>query len=154
MLARAVLAFLVLPGIVAFLIPAAYVGLTGRATITHPVLLVLPALGTAALLACARDFYLLGKGTLAPWAPPRHLIASGLYRSSRNPMYIAVVVILLGWAACFASWELLVYALIMAFAFHLRVVLGEEPWLARTHGSDWNDYARRVPRWFLPARRR
>ena len=48
---------------------------------------------------------------------------------------------------------LLLYALIVMLAFHLRVVFGEEPWLARTHGRKWDDYAARVPRWLFPSRR-
>ena len=72
----------------------------------------------------------------------------GLYRHVRNPMYVAVVTILLGWSAAFGSKGLLGYAAVIAVAFHLRVVFGEEPWLARTHGAEWEEYVRRVPRWF------
>jgi protein-S-isoprenylcysteine O-methyltransferase Ste14 len=59
------------------------------------------------------------------------------------------VVILVGWAVSFGVPGLWAYTIIVAVAFHLRVVLGEEPWLARTHGAEWQEYARRVPRWFL-----
>ena len=151
MFARAVFAFIALPGLVAFLIPAAWLGLSSRGALAAPVLLALPALGTAALLVCAWDFLRVGKGTLAPWTPPIHLVRVGLYRYSRNPMYLAVILILLGWSACFASWELLAYACVVAVAFHLRVARGEEPWLARRYGAEWEDYARQVPRWFLPS---
>jgi pimeloyl-ACP methyl ester carboxylesterase len=68
-------------------------------------------------------------------------------------MYVAVTVILVGWAIAFWSWRLLLYLLIVALAFHLRVVFGEEPWLARTHGRAWPQYAARVPRWIFPTRR-
>ncbi|AIY39916.1 hypothetical protein LT85_0756 [Collimonas arenae] len=64
-------------------------------------------------------------------------------------MYIAVTAILLGWALSFALTALYVYAVIVALAFHLRVVLVEEPWLAITHGAAWDEYANRVPRWLL-----
>jgi protein-S-isoprenylcysteine O-methyltransferase Ste14 len=63
-------------------------------------------------------------------------------------MYVSVVMILLGWAACFESHWLLIYALIVAIAFHLRVVIAEEPYLTRAHGSEWDTYKARVPRWF------
>lgn len=63
-------------------------------------------------------------------------------------MYVSVALVLLGWAWVFAAWGLLIYALIVVAAFHLRVVLGEEPWLARTHGEQWRQYAKKVPRWF------
>jgi len=85
---------------------------------------------------------------LTPWSPPVNLVVVGLYRYTRNPMYIAVTLILLGWAASFGLPGLYVYAAIVALAFHLRVVLGEEPWLARKHGAQWREYAERVPRWF------
>jgi protein-S-isoprenylcysteine O-methyltransferase Ste14 len=75
------------------------------------------------------------------------LVVVGLYRYSRNPMYIAVTLVLLGWAFAFSSKGLLVYAAAVVLAFHLRVVLGEEPWLARTHGNLWEQYKSRVPRW-------
>ena len=103
--------------------------------------------GTVALLWCVRDFYVSGKGTLAPWAPPANLVVVGLYRYTRNPMYVSVTLILLGWTISFASTGLLLYAIVVAIAFHLRVVLGEEPWLAQKHGSAWQAYARQVPRW-------
>jgi protein-S-isoprenylcysteine O-methyltransferase Ste14 len=96
-----------------------------------------------------RDFYVAGGGTLAPWAPPRRLVVVGLYRVSRNPMYVAVVVILCGWALGFRTWASWLYVLAVAIAFHLRVVLGEEPWLARTYGEQWAAYRARVPRWLI-----
>lgn len=136
-----------LPGVVAFLVPGAWVCLA-RLRLHWPIGLVPLVLGVAGLLWCARDFYVSGKGTLAPWAPPRRLVVVGLYRYSRNPMYVAVAMILLGWAVSFRSVGLLLYALAVMVAFHLRVVRGEEPWLARTHGALWRQYTLRVRRWF------
>lgn len=144
---RAVVAFLALPGVVSYFVPVGWAWLA-RLPLQWPVGLVLVALGTAGLLWCVRDFYVSGKGTLAPWAPPQTLVVAGLYRYSRNPMYVAVAVILFGWATAFRSVGLLLYALAVILAFHLRVVLGEEPWLARRHGGAWEQYARRVRRWF------
>lgn len=146
MFTRALIAFLALPGIVAFAVPLAWSRVIGM-ELRWPLGLLLVIAGTAALLWCVRDFYVPGKGTLAPWAPPRELVVVGLYRYSRNPMYVAVAAILLGWAATFASTGLLLYALSVMLAFHLRVVFGEEPWLARTHGAAWQAYAGRVRRW-------
>ena len=88
MLLRAILAFLVCPGTVAVLVPLLLIpwndpGLQFR-SLGLPVLV----LGFAGLLWCVRDFYVAGKGTLAPWAPPQHLVIVGLYRYSRNPMYV------------------------------------------------------------------
>jgi protein-S-isoprenylcysteine O-methyltransferase Ste14 len=143
---KALLAFLAMPGVVAFLVPALLVRNT---TTFHPLGLLPLAVGVVLLLWCVRDFYVAGKGTLAPWTPPRELVTVGLYRYSRNPMYVSVIVILLGWAATFASSRLLMYAAIVLLAFHLRVIFGEEPWLARTHGEAWLHYRARVPRWLL-----
>jgi protein-S-isoprenylcysteine O-methyltransferase Ste14 len=141
----AVIAFLLLPGTVAFLVPWLL-----RPVPRHLHLAGIPVLaaGTVLLLWCVRDFYVAGRGTLAPWAPPQRLVIIGLYRLSRNPMYVAVLMILCGWAATFASRALWTYATFVGIAFHLRVVFGEEPWLARTHGEAWVTYRAHVPRWF------
>jgi len=148
LLARAVLAFLVLPGTVAFLIPWLLVEARQSGSFVDARGLVPFVLGIVLLLWCVREFYVAGKGTLAPWVPPRHLVATGLYRFSRNPMYIAVVLVLWGWAFGFRSRAMAVYALLVMLAFHLRVILGEEPWLARRHGEAWVRYKAQVPRWF------
>jgi protein-S-isoprenylcysteine O-methyltransferase Ste14 len=148
MLLRAILAFLVCPGTVAVLVPLLLIpwndpGLQFR-SLGLPVLV----LGFAGLLWCVRDFYVAGKGTLAPWAPPQHLVIVGLYRYSRNPMYVSVLLVLIGWALCFGHRSLWIYALIVAIAFQLRVVFAEEPTLARMHGEEWTGYRQRVRRWF------
>ena len=145
---RALLSFLVLPGVVAFAVPV----WLARPVIGRTLHLVgVPPFvaGLALLLWCVRQFYAVGKGTLAPWDPPRHLVVSGPYRLSRNPMYIGVALILIGWAAGFALRALWYYALAVIVLFHLRVVLAEEPWQARTFGEEWRRYKARVPRWLL-----
>jgi protein-S-isoprenylcysteine O-methyltransferase Ste14 len=147
MFLRALLAFLALPGMVAFAIPALWLWSAGSARLTHPLGLIVLLLGAIGLLWCVRDFYVAGKGTLAPWAPPQKLVVVGLYRYSRNPMYVCVALILLGWAVAFALPSLWIYLLCVVTAFQLRVVYGEEPWLARTHGEAWRNYASRVRRW-------
>jgi protein-S-isoprenylcysteine O-methyltransferase Ste14 len=144
-LARAVLAFLALPGTVAFVVPVLLLSEPPRRFDPVSLFLLLP--GIASLLACVWSFYVEGRGTLAPWSPPRHLVVRGLYRYSRNPMYVSVALLLWGWAAAFHSTALVVYALAVMLVFHLRVVLGEEPWLGRTHGDAWDRYKAAVPRW-------
>jgi protein-S-isoprenylcysteine O-methyltransferase Ste14 len=148
MFVRALLAFLALPGVVAFAVPLAWLAATSHTQLVQPLGLVPLGLGCVALLWCVRDFYVRGRGTVAPWSPPVHLVVVGLYRYTRNPIYIAVTFILLGWAVSFSLPGLYIYTIVVAVAFHLRVVLAEEPWLARTHGAHWNEYACRVPRWF------
>lgn len=144
---RAVGAFLALPGVVAFAVPL----LLFRPDADHgkfqPLGAVLLTLGVVVLAWCVRDFYILGRGTLAPWDPPRRLVVLGLYRYSRNPMYVGVLLIVAGWALGFQSIGLVIYALTLLVVFHFRVVLAEERFLARTHGSAWAAYAATVPRW-------
>jgi protein-S-isoprenylcysteine O-methyltransferase Ste14 len=142
---RAAVAFLVLPGTVAFLAPWL---LHPTAERVHVTAIPFLAGGIGLLLWCVRDFYVAGHGTIAPWSPPTRLVVVGLYRVSRNPMYIAVLIILCGWAIAPASRTIWIYAAVVAIAFHLRVIFGEEPWLARTHGAAWESYRTHVPRWF------
>jgi protein-S-isoprenylcysteine O-methyltransferase Ste14 len=153
LLGRAVFAFLLMPGLVAFVVP--WLLLDGRVSgrAFNPLGLVLLTLGTALLLWCVALFYSEGRGTLAPWDPPRALVTSGVYRLSRNPMYVAVALVLWGWALAFRSPVLAAYAVGITIAFHLRVVFFEEPWLRRMHGEQWNAYSAEVPRW-LPFSRR
>lgn len=141
---RALFAFAVLPGIIAFLLPWVLRPTNGR---IHMGGVPLLGVGTFLLLWCVRDFYVSGRGTLAPWAPPTRLVRVGLYRASRNPMYIAIIFALAGWAVLFQARAHWIYLAAVATAFHLRVVIGEEPWLARTHGEDWQAYRAKVPRW-------
>jgi len=148
MFIRALIAFLVLPGMVAFIVPVALLYYTDHTQLIHPAGCFVLMLGIAGLLWCVRDFYVAGKGTLAPWAPPRKLVIIGLYRHTRNPMYVSVALILFGWAVSFGALVLYGYTVLIVILFHLRVVYGEEPWLAQTHGNDWKNYAGRVPRWF------
>jgi protein-S-isoprenylcysteine O-methyltransferase Ste14 len=148
---KALLAFVAMPSMVAFVVPWL---LRPDGAPLRPIGLLPLALGTLLLLWCVRDFHVVGRGTLAPWAPPERLVTVGLYRVSRNPMYVAVLTILVGWALSFGSRALWIYAAAIAVAFQLRIVYGEEPWLARTHGDAWTAYAARVPRWLLPLPRR
>ncbi len=147
MFTRALIAFLALPGMVAFVIPAVWLVYTGHTRLAHPLGLVILAIGAVGLAWCIRDFYVAGGGTLAPWEPPKKLVIIGLYRYSRNPMYISVVLVLLGWAVTFSSPGLTIYSVLVLTAFHVRVVWGEEPRLARMHGIEWELYAHQVPRW-------
>ena len=103
-------------------------------------------IGLVLLLWCVRDFYVKGKGTLGPWDPPRNLVVTGLYRYSRNPMYIAVVLILVGWAMLFRAQSLWMYAGVVALLFHVRVLF-EERYLAKAHGESFARYKAKVRRW-------
>jgi protein-S-isoprenylcysteine O-methyltransferase Ste14 len=153
MLWRALFAFLVLPGIVAFAVPLAIVAERLSAFSPRPLGILIWLAGVLVLVWCSVEFYVSGRGTLAPWSPPQRLVRVGLYRFSRNPMYVGVTLILIGWAVLFGSLTLTVYAAVVLLAFHIRVVTGEEPWLKRTFGADWESYRARVPRWLPTALR-
>jgi protein-S-isoprenylcysteine O-methyltransferase Ste14 len=148
---QAVLAFLALPGMVAFVVP---LWLLAPGSFVEPLGLIPLTIGVVLLLWSVRDFYVAGRGTLAPWTPPQELVVVGLYRVSRNPMYIAVILVLCGWALGYQSRSLANYTLAIMLAFHLRVVFGEEPWLAQRHGEKWDRYKAQVPRWLWWAGRR
>jgi protein-S-isoprenylcysteine O-methyltransferase Ste14 len=148
---RALISFLALPGIVAFVAPALLVGSISRRA-PHGEGVIVFLAGLLVLLWCVRDFYVAGKGTLAPWDPPRHLVSVGLYRFSRNPMYVGVLLILIGWTLAFRSRSLLIYTVVVAILFHVRVVTNEEPWLARVFPDEWPRYKARVPRWLIGRR--
>jgi len=149
MLARAVAAFVALPGVVAFAVPLV-IATQAQRPVQHPATaLIALSLGTLLLLWCVREFYVTGRGTLAPWDPPQRLVTTGPYRLSRNPMYLGVLAILAGWCLLWGSRALLYYALGTLCVFYLRVRLAEEPWAAARFGAEWQVYRARVPRWLI-----
>ncbi len=145
------LIFLVLvPGTVLFYIPIEIASSSERLVPLGPLrfLGLGPlALGIAIVLWCARDFAVKGRGTPAPIDPPKELVVRGLYRYVRNPMYVGAVLILGGHFGWFLAFELLPYLALVLLAFHLFVVLYEEPALTRKFGDAYRDYQAAVPRW-------
>lgn len=136
------------PGTVAGVVPWLLVGdqaaLGGGARLLG---LLLFALGLAIYSWCVWDFASFGRGTPAPIDAPRHLVVRGLYRWSRNPMYLGVLALVLGWAALFAHATVVVYAVFVFTAFHCFVVFYEEPQLARLFGDEYAAYRAGVGRW-------
>lgn len=108
-------------------------------------------LGTCFYLWCAWDFTFAGKGTPAPFDPPKKIVVRGLYRFVRNPIYVAVILVLVGEAILFESNVLLIYAAILFLGFHLWTRYYEEPVLRRRFGESYESYCDRVPRW-IPRR--
>ena len=147
MFLRALLAFLLVPVVVAGIVPfsiALHDPYKGTGSLSGVLFL---AIGLAILLWCVRDFYVAGKGTLAPWDPPKNLVTVGLYRYVRNPMYVGVILILVGWAIVSASPIVTGFALFMSTAFYFRVKMHEEPWAENTFTEQWRVYKSHVPRW-------
>jgi protein-S-isoprenylcysteine O-methyltransferase Ste14 len=107
----------------------------------------LAALGAIGLLDSFVQFALRGLGTPAPVFPTRHLVVTGLYRYVRNPMYLAVVMTILGQAFFFGNARLLEYAGLVWLLFQLFVLIYEEPTLRATFGSEYEASCAGVPRW-------
>lgn len=88
-----------------------------------------------------------GDGTHVPIDPPRRMVLSSAYRYTRNPMYLAYVVAVLGEAILFGSTALLAYAAALWAIAHAYVVWREEPLLERRFGDAYRSYRAQVPRW-------
>jgi protein-S-isoprenylcysteine O-methyltransferase Ste14 len=143
--------------------------LPGTVTVVVPALVLLlgegPRVGwLSALAGCAliaaglalwawtvRLFARIGKGTLAPWDPTRHLVVEGPYGHVRNPMITAVLAVLIGEAILFGSPGLLTWSAVFLVINWAFFVVHEEPRLERRFGDEYRDYRASVPRW-IPRR--
>jgi protein-S-isoprenylcysteine O-methyltransferase Ste14 len=141
------------PGLVAGLIPFWILGRNADRLLAQPWRLyqypgvIVFTFGLVIMSACIINFARKGKGTLSPADPTKRLVITGLYRFSRNPMYIGVMMILIGEAVFFQSVNLLVYLLIVFVCFNLFILLFEEPRLRRDFGDWYSRYCREVRRW-------
>jgi protein-S-isoprenylcysteine O-methyltransferase Ste14 len=145
--------FLILaPGVVAGLVPWLisswrWYDWARAAWAVVPIAWIAIAVGVAFLLH-AFALFALHRGTPAPLAPTETLVVSGVYRFVRNPMYLAVLTIILGQALLFGSWWLVLYA-VTALAAVVAFVKGyEEPTLTDTYGEQYLEYRRNVPGWW------
>lgn len=142
--------FIIAPGTVAGLIPWLIThwrmpeGGLGAAQIAGA---VLGLASLAALIECFARFASRGIGTPAPIAPTQHLVVSGLYSFVRNPMYVAVLGLILGQLLMFQHAALLPYGVVIWLAVHVFVYFYEEPTLRRNFGDEYEVYCRAVPRW-------
>ena len=110
------------------------------------------ALGAVGLLlfaASLRLFFTIGRGTLAPWDPPRNLVVRGPYRYVRNPMISGVILMLVAIALVLRSGPHAVWAATFLAANLLWFPLAEEPMLEAKFGDEYRTYKRNVPR-FIP----
>ena len=108
---------------------------------------LLVSTGLAGLVWCFALFVRRGRGTPAPYDPPRALVTAGPYAVSRNPMYVCLWLVLAGEVAATGSGSLAAWALAVVAANVLFVRLYEEPTLARLFGREYEAYRARVPRW-------
>lgn len=103
--------------------------------------------GAALALWCILTFAMVGKGTPAPFDPPRRLVVKGPYGFVRNPMYIGAALALGGAAIFFQSWILLGYTALFLLITHLFITLYEEPILRQMFGNEYEAYCHRTHRW-------
>jgi protein-S-isoprenylcysteine O-methyltransferase Ste14 len=108
---------------------------------------VLILLGIPVLVETFIRFALQGGGTPAPVAPPQHLVITGPNRYVRNPIYIALVAIVLGQGLILGNASLLVYGALLGIGFHIFVLAYEEPTLRGTFGAEYDTYCANVSRW-------
>ena len=139
------------PGIVAGLVP--YWILRGELSVsrswqfTHYAGIVIFLIGLIIMLHCIINFAVKGRGTLSPADPTKRLVISGLYKYSRNPMYVGVMLILVGESMYFRSQSLWMYSFFIFIAFNLFIAGFEEPRLRRDFGEEYQAYCKRVSRW-------
>lgn len=142
---------ILVPGTVAGIIPWLLLQGSGNLVLRIPsvwMIGLLPLLlGVGLYLWCAGAFTFIGKGTPAPIDAPKILVVQGLYRWVRNPMYVAVLSVVIGEAILFRSILLVGYALVLWGVFHMFVVFVEEPSLRSQFGASYETYFRTVPRW-------
>jgi protein-S-isoprenylcysteine O-methyltransferase Ste14 len=108
---------------------------------------MLVTLGAVGLLDSFSRFALQDVGTPAPIFPTRHLVVTGLYRYVRNPMYVTVVMTIIGQGLILGNLRLLAYAGLLWLPAHLFVLVYEEPALRASFGLEYKSYCAEVPRW-------
>lgn len=147
------LAFLIVaPGIVAGVVPWLLTGwqFTPLPAWWAPLRVlgvVMVAIGFVVLIRAFARFAVEGRGTPAPIAPTEKLIVTGEYRYVRNPMYVAVLVSILGQALLFGAASVAIYAFLVWLAVATFVRFYEEPTLTRQYGQQYLDYKAAVPAW-------
>lgn len=147
---RAMLSFLALPFNVTVTVPALILWGDGAALRVHGATafgLFVFGIGATLMAWTILAFYRLGRGTLAPWDPPRRFVVAGPYRHWRHPMISGVNLVLLGEALLFASWPLLAWQLVFLALNMIYLPLIEERDLVARFGDAYRTYQKAVPRW-------
>ena len=152
LLLRNFLFTLLQPGIVVGLIPFLLLRynqelLAGISNWNHYLGIFLFLIGFNLMAACILSFATRGKGTLSPADPTQNLVIEGLYKYSRNPMYIGVLLMLIGQTVFFFSTMLFVYSVIVFFGFHYFITRVEEPRLQKDFNGAYLAYCKKVRRW-------
>lgn len=146
---KSLLFLIAAPGMVAGYIPLAFLRrgpqleTASLAGLAYPLWL----LGGVILLWSFWNFLIQGRGTPAPLDPPKELVATGFYRNTRNPMYVGVLLVIMGHFMWFGFWNILLYAAVIFIAFNTFITYYEEPTLKKKFGAAYEAYCQRVPRW-------
>ena len=115
----------------------------------RPIGFVLASAGALLAGACIAMFVTRGRGTPAPFDPPREFVATGPYRFVRNPMYVGATAVMLGAGLILSSFSVVMLALAFLLVMHLFVVLYEEPALTSKFGRSYQQYRSSVHRWLI-----
>ncbi len=152
MILHLIVAMIVLPGTVLVFVPGVLIYFYGI-ELPHPTYIsywiAKPLLPAGFVIAgwTVSSFFVHGKGTPAPWAPPRRLVVSGAYRYVRNPMIIAVLMMLVGEALLFSSRPIGLWCAIFFVLNNIYFLFFEEPALEKRFGDDYRLYKANVRRW-------
>ncbi len=151
------MSLIVLPGTVVVFIPAVLLYISATFVGVNHVIsqvwyhiflsLIFFFIGSLLAFLTVRLFLTKGKGTPAPWDPPKKLVVLGPYRFVRNPMITGVLFLLAGESLLFSSWLLFFWMLLFFLANLIYLPFFEEKSLLRRFGKDYQDYKEHVPRW-------
>jgi len=83
----------------------------------------------------------------SPGHAPDTLLSEGVFTYSRNPTYVGMVVIVIGFGILFDSWWLVGSSLLAAVLMHFILILPEEKFLQNTFKEDFTKYRKKVRRW-------
>jgi protein-S-isoprenylcysteine O-methyltransferase Ste14 len=114
---------------------------------TRPIGLIFMIAGAILAIICIAVFISVGKGTPAPFDPPREFVARGPYAYVRNPMYIGGLILLTGFGLYQYSLSIVILTVLLLGVVHLLVVLVEEPILEKQFGENYHEYKRHIHRW-------
>jgi protein-S-isoprenylcysteine O-methyltransferase Ste14 len=152
---KSLLFLILVPGVIVGVIPP-FLLFTGPYMETgFLVYIALPlwVIGGAVILWCFWQFFSEGDGTPAPIDPPKELVATGIYKYVRNPMYVGVILMLFAEFLWLGYWYLFLYMILFFIVVHIFVTRYEEPTLKKKFGKSYSKYLEAVPRWIPKFRR-
>jgi protein-S-isoprenylcysteine O-methyltransferase Ste14 len=154
------LAMVVVFGIFAFYVPMLLANSENhtRLSMLEPFRLLGPVLVALGVIGYIMSIWrFIAEATASPMlGDSGKIITTGIYRYTRNPIYIFVWLVLFGESLFFTSLDLLYYLIFWIVIFNLLVRFAEEPYMRAQFGEEYDIYCRKVPRWFpgLPRQKR